>query len=287
MPLALEGPVPAWVLSPFAVATLFVIMFRLGTLVPPGEYRNAWRESGLMARGLFANLVLVPVVVIAIARAYDVPRPAEIGMVLMAISPGAPVALRRALAAGGLPSFALGLQVALAILAVASMPLSIAALDEVYAGHASAAPEHLARQVFFAQLLPLAMGVAARHYFGARLAPLDAHLARLGAILLALFALLIFADIWETVVGTGGRVAAAIATACLIALALGHALGGPDAGARTALAVSCAARNAGLAMLVASLNSAPPAILATLLAYLVVSALVVTPYLAWRRRSAR
>ena len=286
MPVELGGPVPAWVLSPAAVATLFVIMFRLGTLMPPREYRSAWRDSALMAKGLFANLVLVPVVVIVIARAFGVPRAAEIGMVLMSISPGAPVALRRALAAGGLPSFALGLQVALAILAVASMPLSIAALDEVYAGHATAAPENLARQVLLAQLLPLGLGIAARHYFGGRLAPLDAHLARAGAVLLALFALLILADIWETVIGTGGRVAAAIATACLIALALGHSLGGPGHATRTALAVSCAARNAGLAMLVASLNSASPAIMATLLAYLVVSALTVTPYLAWRRRSA-
>ena len=286
MALELGGPIPAWLLSPFAAATLFVIMFRLGTLLPPREYRSAWGHSGLMARGLFANLVLVPVVVIVVARAFELPRAAEVGMVLMSISPGAPVAVRRALAAGGLPSFALGLQVALAILAVVSMPLSIAALDEVYAGHASAAPAQLARQVLLAQLLPLGLGVAARHHFGARLAPLDAHLARLGAILLALFAMLVVLDIWETVYASGDRAIAAIACACLIALALGHALGGPDAATRTALAVSCAARNAGLAMLVASLNSAPPAVMATLLAYLVVSALTVTPYLAWRRRSA-
>jgi BASS family bile acid:Na+ symporter len=128
--------------------------------------------------------------------------------------------------------------------------------------------------------------VAARHHFGARLARLDAHLARLGAILLASFAVLVLVDIWEAVYASEGRAIAAIACACLVALALGHALGGPDAATRTALAVSCAARNAGLAMLVASLNSAPPAVMATLLAYLVVSALTVTPYLAWRRRSA-
>ena len=52
-----------------------------------------------------------------IARALDLPRAVEIGIMLMAISPGAPVALRRSLDAGGHRSFAPALQIAVAILA--------------------------------------------------------------------------------------------------------------------------------------------------------------------------
>ena len=61
----------------------------------------------------------------------------------MAISPGAPVALRRSLGAGGHRSFAPALQIAVALLAVVSMPLSIAALDEYYGGQATVDPRHL------------------------------------------------------------------------------------------------------------------------------------------------
>jgi hypothetical protein len=52
---------------------------------------------------------------------------------------------------------------------------------------------------------------------------------------------------------------------------------------RTAVAISSAARNPGLALLVATQNSAPPAVVATVLAYLMVSVFTIGPYVAWRR----
>ena len=55
---------------------------------------------------------------------------------------------------------------------------------------------------------------------------------------------------------------------------------------RTATAISSAARNPGLALLVATLNAAPPAIQATVLAYLVIAALTLVPYVFWRRHAA-
>jgi tryptophan-rich sensory protein len=45
-------------------------------------------------------------------------------------------------------------------------------------------------------------------------------------------------------------------------------------------------RNPGLALLVATLNSAVPAITAAILAYFVVAALTVIPYVIWRKRAA-
>ena len=49
-----------------------------------------------------------------------------LGIVLMAISPGAPVALRRALDAGGSREFAPALHLAIVMLAVVTVPASIA-----------------------------------------------------------------------------------------------------------------------------------------------------------------
>jgi BASS family bile acid:Na+ symporter len=85
---------------------------------------------------------------------------------------------------------------------------------------------------------------------------------------------------------SGAHVAAAIALVTAGALALGHVMGGPQPATRTATAIASAMRNPGLALLVAALNDAPPLVNATVLAYLVVSALTVLAYIAWRRRSA-
>jgi hypothetical protein len=70
-----------------------------------------------------------------------------------------------------------------------------------------------------------------------------------------------------------------------MALAIGHALGGPDRDDRTALAVSCAARHVGIAMLAASTTPGPQTA-AIVLAYVLASALVSIPYLKWRGRAA-
>ena len=278
---------PEWLLSAAVVATVFVIMFDIGLALVPGEFHWVWQRPGLMARALFSVLVAVPVLALVIARAFELPRPAEVGIVLMAISPGAPVALRRSLGAGAHRSFAPALQITIAVLAVVSMPLSIAALDELYGAAAAVAPWHLAKQVFTVQLLPLGLGVLARRLVGSertkRLAP---RLARIGTALLVAVVLLVLVAEWGTLVGAGLRVALAIVLVTLASLGVGDRLGGPDAATRTATAICSAARNGGLALLVAALNDSPPAIKGTVLAYVVISAFTVVPYVMWRRRAA-
>jgi BASS family bile acid:Na+ symporter len=280
------GLVPEWLLSLVAAVTVFTVMFDLGLAIVPGEFRWVWRHPWRMAKGLFSVLVAVPVIALALTRAFDLPHHAEVGIVLMAISPGAPVALRRSLGAGGHPAFAPALQIAVAVLAVVSMPLMIAALDLYYGATATIAPGHLARQVFFAQLLPLGLGMLARGLVPAVAGRVEPHLRRAGGVLLVLLLLLALVDAGPMVVGSGLRVGLAISVLTALALAVGHLLGGPEPATRTALAISSAARNPGLALLVATLNAAPPAIGRTVLAYIVVSAVTVIPYVAWRRRAA-
>ncbi len=284
--MPIEGPVPGVVLSVAAAATLFTVMFDLGLALVPGEFRWVVRHPALVLKGLFAVLIAVPVFALVVSQAFGLSRAAEVGVVLMAISPGAPVALRRSLDAGGHRSFAPTLQIAVAVLAVVSMPLFIGALNEYYGARAVSEPLELARQVFVAQLLPLCLGMLVRHLNARAAAWLEPRLRRLGGVLLIVLLLLVLIDIWRPVVGAGWRVAAAIATITALALAVGHLLGGPEPATRTATAICSAARNPGLALLVATLNAASPPIIATVLAYLVFSALVAVPYAIWRRRAA-
>ena len=233
--------------------TVFAVMFGIGLGVAPREWREAWRRPGPMLRALSAVLILVPALALAVTRMLDLPRWAEIGIVLMAISPGAPVALRRSLAAGGLPAFASSLQISVALLAVVSMPLSIAALNWVYEGHASIEPWEVLRQVFVAQLLPLGLGSALRQARAPLAARIEPRVTRAGTLLLVGTVVLALANLWQPTVEAGVGVLAAI---------------------------SSALRNPGLALLVATFNSAPPQVTATVLAYVVVAALLVTLYVA-------
>jgi BASS family bile acid:Na+ symporter len=285
--MTLGGVVPDWLLSITAGATLLVVMFDLGIAIVPIDFRWVLRRPGLVARALFCVLIAVPALVWLLARAFGVPRNAEIGMMLMAIAPGAPVALRRSLDAGAHRAFAPALQILLAFLACVSMPAWMAGLNQFYAGEASIDPRELAQQVLLAQLLPLGLGVAARRLMPAPTVRIEPALHKLGSILLALLLVLALLDGYQAVVGAGVGVGAAVVVATVLALAIGHAMGGPDPTTRTSTAISSAVRNAGLALLVAALNRAAPAIIAAVLAYLVLSALTVLPYVVWRGRNAR
>jgi BASS family bile acid:Na+ symporter len=284
--MPIDGPVPGWILSIVAAATLFTVMFDLGLAIVPGEFRWVLRNPAQLLKGLFCVLIAVPVIALVVTKGLVLHRSAEVGIVLMAISPGAPVALRRSLGAGGHRAFAPALQIAVAILAVVSMPLWIAALDEYYDARAFVGPQHLARQVFMAQLLPLSLGMIMRRMSASGGAWLEPKLRRVGSALLILLLVLVLIDIWQVVIGAGWRVSLAIVLVTALALAVGHLLGAPEPATRTAMAICSAARNPGLALLVVTLNGAPPAITATVLAYVVISALTVIPYVAWRRRAA-
>ncbi len=281
--LRMSGPIPEWVVSATVAVTVFAAMLGVGLGIAPGDLRWMWRRPGPMARGIFAALVAVPALALGVTRVFELPRLAEVGIVLMAISPGAPVALQRSLAAGGHRAFAPSLQIAVVMLAVVSMPLSIAVLNHLYGGHASVSPWDVARQVLVAQLVPLGLGMALRQASAPIAARLEPGLRLIAIMLLIAAVVLVLINAWEVTVTAGSSVVAAIVLTTGAALAVGHLLGGPEPAMRTAVAITSAARNAGLALLVAALNSAPPQISATVLAYLAMSLLVILPYTAWRR----
>jgi len=135
--MPIDGPVPAHVFTLIAAATIFAVMFDLGLQIAPGGDGWTWRRAKVLLKALFAVLVAVPAMAIVVAQAFSLDRHVEIGIVLMALSPGAPVALRRSLDAGGEASFAPALQIAVAALAIVSMPLFVAGLNEYYGGQAS------------------------------------------------------------------------------------------------------------------------------------------------------
>jgi len=278
------GPIPEQFLTIVAAATVFAVMFDLGLGIVLGEFRWVLTHPGLILRGLFAVLVAVPLLALVLVRSFDLPRGVQIGIVLMAISPGAPVALRQSLGAGGHRAFAPALQILVATLAVVSMPLSIAALNHVFAGQASLDPREVARQVFMAQLLPLGLGIAVHRMAPGLTARIEPTLRRLASLLLIVLLVVVLIDIAPVLLGTRTGAAAAIVILTAAAAVAGHALGGPHPATRTAVTVCAAARNPGLALLVATLNTAPTGVVATLFAYLVFSALTLIPYVVYSRR---
>jgi len=267
------------------ISAVFTVMVALGLSIVPRELLWVRERPGLLGRGLFSVLVVAPGLAVAAAQAFALPRWLEIGLALMAISPGAPVALRRSLGAGGHRLFAPALQLSVAILAVVSLPVWVAILNLLYGGQAWIAPAQVARQVFIVQLLPLGIGLLLRHYWPKPARWLEPRVARLGTLLLLVVLLLLSITLASALMQAGLRFVATSLVVTLLAVAAGHLLGGPGDDTRTAVAVTSAARNPGLALLVATANRAPAEVSTAILAHLLVSAIVLTPYIVWRQRS--
>ena len=277
------GFIPWPVFALLATATVFAVMLAIGIAMDVRDLRWALSQPALVLRSLFSVIVIVPAVAVIVALWLDISREAQVGIALMAISPGAPVALRRSLDAGSHHSFAAVLQLLIATAAIVTMPVSVAILNMVHGTQGEVGVAIVAKQVLIAQLLPLCLGLAIHRAWPAFATRIEPTMRRLAAVMLASFAVVVLASIWRLVFAAGFTLSLGVVVITALGLGIGHFLGGPAKETRTAVAISSALRNPGLALLVATGNGAPPEVSATIFAYLIWAAVTVTAYLAFKR----
>jgi BASS family bile acid:Na+ symporter len=268
----------------FATLTVFAVMFAIGLMLGREQVAAALERRVVLAAVVFAVVVPVPVVAVLALKAFALKGPVAVGIILMAISPGAPVALRRALDAGGNRAFAPALHLAIVMLAVVTVPASIAILDWIFAADFTVTPFHIGRQVFFAQLLPMALGAALRALRPILAAKLEAPLGRVGNVLLLLLALMVLADLPSIIAAVGWVPTIAGVGMTLCALAIGAAFAWRDAEVRPAAAIAAAMRNPGLALVIATVNRVPPDVIAAVIGYALGLGVTIVAFVQWSKR---
>ncbi len=281
----MESPIPGW-LALLVAATVFLVMFSLGLLLGREQFEAALRRRALLGALLFGTLIPVPVVATLGVMLLGIKGPVAAGIVLMAISPGAPVAMRRALEVGEHSAFTPALHLAIVLCAVVTVPVTVAILDIVFEKDFRVTPLDIARQVFFAQLLPVGLGAALRAWRPAAAARIEKPLARISNLLLLAAVAALLVVLWRLLeeIGWTPFVAGVVLSAC--ALAVGAAFAGRNADARPAAAVAAAMRNPGLALLIAALNKMPATVVAAVFGYALGAALLVTAFVVWQTRRA-
>jgi BASS family bile acid:Na+ symporter len=268
----------------FATLVVFAVMFAIGLMLGREQVAAALERRVVLAAVVFAVVVPVPVVAVLALEAFALKGPVAVGIVLMAISPGAPVALRRALDAGGNREFAPALHLAIVMLAVVTVPASVAILDWIFAADFTVTPFHIGRQVFFAQLLPMALGASLRAVRPALAAKLETPLGRVGNILLLLLALAVLADLPSIIAAVGWVPTIAGVMMTLCALVIGAAFAWRDAEVRPAAAIAAAMRNPGLALVIATVNRVPPEVTASVIGYALGLGVTMVAFVQWSKR---
>jgi BASS family bile acid:Na+ symporter len=273
-------------------ATLFTLMFALG-LGLRGEALVLLRQRpALITRVLIGTCLLVPLAALALLKSPLNPflsLPVKLAIALMAISPSAPLTLRKAGRQGGDRELAAVLQLLAAAFAVLSIPLLANLFRAVF--HLSGweiQPLDVAAQVLLIQGLPLSLGLLLRRVLPGLADRLETPLDRSANLLLLSLVALILARSWR-LLGTFlvGNLPglACITLMVLLALAIGWLLSGPELRERTTVSLLTSTRNPGLALLFASSHAPGVAGLKlAILVYVLLTLLLSLPFLKLHRR---
>jgi len=260
------------------------LIFAIGLGSTPADLTNLWRRPTQLLRSLLAMYVLVPVAALSAVRILPLGVAVETAMLVLAISAGAPM-LPRKLMKIGREGYVFSLVVTSSLLAVVAVPAWLAVIGPLFGRESTVEPRAVALVIAKAFLAPLLVGMLLRWPLSKVaerlsdwiLGAAGAALTVAGLALLALHGNLLLEVGWIPLLSLVGMT--------VVALAIGHAVGGPDPGDRTALAVCCSTRHVGIAMLAAS-TVPGPRVAVLVLAYVLASAVVSIPYLRWRRARA-
>jgi BASS family bile acid:Na+ symporter len=257
------------------------IILAIGMDSTPRDMAYLWRRPGLLLRSLLAMYVLVPLAALILVKALTLPPGVEIGLLVLAVSAGAPLLPRKLLHIGD-GAYIFSLVVTSTLLAIVLVPAWLAALGPQFGNPPNLESSRVAWVLVKSFFLPLAVGMLVRWFFPTFAQQVGDRLMAIAGLVLTVCALALLILHWDVLLEAGWPGVLTLAALIVLALAIGHGLGGPAEEDRTALAIACSTRHLGIAVLVAA--SLPGPRTAVIIAvYILTSAVISIPYLRWRR----
>lgn len=275
-------------LLPLLIKTsILLLVVALGLNATWRDALYLFRHPALLIRSFLSMNVIMPLVAAGLVIAFDMPLPVQVALVALALSPVPPILPKKELSAGGHAPYAIGLLVAVALLAIITVPIGASWLNTAFGREGGISPLKVATIVLTSVLAPLAVGIALRHWVPAFAQRVARPVALLGTVLLVGSALPLAIAAWPAIHALfGNGTVLIIAAMAVIGLGVGHLLGGPRADDRTVLALSTATRHPAVALAIAVGGSETQFGLAAILLYLIVATVVSIPYVVWRKRQA-
>jgi BASS family bile acid:Na+ symporter len=282
---------PATLVILLVKTSIVTLMVSLGLGLDLNAMALFRHRPWLILRVVFGTCVLVPLVALVVIQLTMGPQltpGSRLGIALMALSPSAPLTMRKARLQGGDPHLAALLQVAAALVAIVSIPLLADLFRTVFEVDGwDISPQTVAQQVGLVQVLPLSLALLLRRWQPQR-APLWAVPLQKGAFLTMLSAVtiilvLLFPDLLAFATSNLlALLAMVVMTAC--ALAIGWALAGSGPEERLTTALVTSMRNPGLALLFAiTFGKGLPGVKLAIVSYLLITILASIPFLRWSK----
>jgi BASS family bile acid:Na+ symporter len=272
------------IVAPLSVA---LIVFSQGLGIAPAQVAAYFRQQPkLLLRALFAALVLVPAVGLALILLLK-PSPAlAIGLAILLACPPAPLMLKAATKKGGGNAAFMGsLHLMLAVLAFITVPTILYLLSLALGFSAEVDLGVMGWILARTILLPVGVGVVVRALFPAaadRMAPVLGKLGSIGLGVVVLFALV---ALYPALLNMDALSYLTIALVSAAALAIGHFLGADEPSEKTVIAVECGVRHPVLALTIAIANFSRQEALPILVPCILTFIAMAMIYMAWRGKT--
>lgn len=262
----------------------FVFSRGLGTRFDDLGYFST--RYGLMVRSFLSVDILVPLITIVVIYLVSPSRATAIGLILLSAAPIAPLVSRNISQAGGKLDYAMSLQVLLASLAVVTTPATLYLLSRATGITVNVDPMSVAESVGLSVLVPILAGVFIRRLFPALADRLIRPLEICSIVVLAILFVIVLLFTYQLVFVPNLRSYIAMVLVVSGALAAGHMMASGPPEERKTLALESAARNSGLALLIASEYAPLERALPVMIPYALVSAIICLIYV-WYRKTGK
>jgi BASS family bile acid:Na+ symporter len=252
-----------WI-SVLNVTALSAIMLSMGLRVDVKSVWTAARPARIVAFCILANYLLVPVAALVLLYLFQADPLVSIGFLILAVCPGAPVGPpMSALAKGNLP-LAISMMVLLAALSAILSPILLAFLAPRLApdGNLDIDLLAIARSLIFAQLAPLAAGLAIHHWLPRWTERLNRPMTLLANVLLVILLAAIVGSQFSTLIEIKFKAWFGMTLLFVASFLIGWFSGGPHIADRKSIGITTVNRNVavGLAIVASSFPNTPAVI---------------------------
>lgn len=237
--------------------SLVAMMTAMGTQLSRGDILRTTREYNLVARWVVANMLFVPLFALLFGGVFGLSTSLLVGLLLVAVAPGAPFIPTLVSMAGEDSLEAIRLTAALTVIGVLSVPLLVDVSLALVRPDLSFSPWRYLLSLFVVMVVPLAAGVAVRLQRPDLADPLGRRLVHLANVaLLSALVIVVVVDlrgalqVFGVLLGTGALLVMALFV--LVTVAVGWLAGGPTPESRRILALGTAGRNVNIALFIAT-----------------------------------
>ncbi len=272
--------------------SLAIIMLSLGIGLEAADFRRVLARGYPFAIGAISQVVLIPLAAFATVTLFGLPAEIAVGVMLLSFCPGGVTSNILAKFAKGDVALSVSLTAVISLLSIVTVPILAAWSIDHFMGEAApkVSISALATALFLITTLPVAIGVAIRHFARGFAIRVDGPLSTLASILFVLIVAAALAGNWQFFIQNLSSIGAALialnVALLLIGLGLARIANLTWSEAKT-ISVETGIQNSAMGITLAALITgtttgfSPLAVPAAV--YGITMYVVVTPFILWFR----